>query len=157
MMRVEHLDGASVARKRILHELAEFAGPVEAQRAFLKFAAERRGGKARRRVRRSCDDPPHDRAAAQDFPAGGVRAVQLGGNAREQRLRESALLCQLAALHDERAFSHPEQPFAFLRFGEHGRQLRRIRLERGIRRPGDANTRETHCKRNSRSNHLHIP
>ena len=154
VMRVEHLDGASVARKRILHELAEFAGPVEAQRAFLKFAAERRGGKARRRVRRSCDDPPHDRAAAQDFPAGGVRAVQFGGNAREQRLRESALLCQLAALRDERAFSHPEQPFAFLRFGEHGRQLRRIRLERGICRPCVANG--SHRRQQHAGRHCHL-
>ena len=139
-MRVEHLDGTSVARKRIIHELAEFAGPVEGQRAFLQFAAERRGGKTRRRVRRSGDDPPHDRAAAQDLLAGGVRAFPLLVDARKQRLRKIAVFGQLAALRDERPFPHPQKPVAFLRFGKQRREPCGIRLERGIRRPSGYNT-----------------
>ena len=142
-MRVEHLDGASVARKRIIHELAELAGLVEGQRAFLQFAAERRGGKTRRRVRRSGDDPPHDRATAQDLLAGGVRAFPLLVDAREQRLCENAVFTQLAALRDKRALPHPQKPVAFLWFGEQRREPCGIRLERGIRRPGatDGNCR----------------
>ena len=155
-MRVEHLDGASVARKRIVHERTELAGPVEGQRAFLELAAERRGGKKCRRIRRSGDDPPHDRAAAQHLLTGGVRAFPFLVDAREQRLRKIAVFGQLAALRDKRAFPHPQKPVAFLRFGEQRREPCGIRLKRGIRRPGDANTREAHCKCNSRSNHFDV-
>ena len=146
-MRVEHLDGASVARKRIVHERTELAGPVESQRAFLELAAERRGGKTCRRIRRSGDDPPHDRAAAQHLLTGGVRAFPLLVYAREQRLRKRAVFGQLATLRDKRAFPHPQKPVAFLRFGKQRREPCGIRLKRGIRRPGatDRSYRREQC------------
>ena len=140
VVRVEHLDGAAIARKRIVHELSVFSGLVETQRAFLKLAAERRGGKTRRRVGRSSHDTPHDRTAAQNLLAGIVRAFPLLIDAREQRLRERAVFGQLAALHDERSFPHPEQPITLLWFGKQRRKLCGIRLERGIRRPSGYNT-----------------